>query len=722
MIPERFRPGSSASRSDFNLALIVERLRQDCTDLALSMAELAHGDLTRRLALQAQPVDPSAYPHMRELADALNKMVSSLHETADGFNELTETPCDRLCYVGADSFVEGSACGDAMGEAVHGSGQVAVVTTFLTVSGPELRRKGFMSALHDRFPGVHVTQVVEGTENREEAYRRTKELLQRNRQLKGLYVTVGATPHEVARAVVDAGLAGQIVIITHDLVQETMGDVKAGIITATLGQDPFAQGYEPVIHLFNHLAGKWTPPSPRLLTHRDLVTRNNWRDFWDDTRGIIESNAVAERRTAPFQTIPSRSLRIAVIGRDDARFWEPVRDGVFTATERLKNRNTSVDWLVPNADQNGFISAKAHGALLDSLREQGYDAIASPAFSKEYIPYINRAVAAGIPVVTFNTEPISLRALVAVIMQQAEQLFDYSQQLDITSASVSGATQHINQAMNQVSQGSVLQNDQIARTHGVLNTLLESFERVSKEAKQGASAAETASRAAQAGNEAVVKTRDGMKGIESAVSNTAQTVDGLRQESDKIDKIVKLISGIAYQIKLLGINAAIEAAHAGRYGAGFLVVAGEIRSLAERTSRASLEITELIESVKGRISEVDRVMHSTLERVSHGRTLSEAAESVLVEVRTAVGTNLERLAAITSAISEMQAYSNEASGAMENVASVSEQNAAAVEEVTASTEEMSSQLTEVTNLAHALARMAETTRELLAKFKLKDDA
>jgi len=211
-----------------------------------------------------------------------------------------------------------------------------------------------------------------------------------------------------------------------------------------------------------------------------------------------------------------------------------------------------------------------------------------------------------------------------------------------------------------------------------------------------------------------------MRGIEEAVLNTAQTVAALGRESDKIDTIVKLISGIAYQVKLLGINAAIEAAHAGQYGAGFLVVAGEIRSLAERTSRASLEITQLIESTKGRIGEVERVMRSTLDRVSQGRILSDQGGKVLGEVRTAVIANLERLVAITSAISEMQAFSNQASAAMENVAAVSEENAAAVEEVTASTEEMSGQLEEVANLANALASMAKTTRELLAKFNLKD--
>jgi methyl-accepting chemotaxis protein len=69
----------------------------------------------------------------------------------------------------------------------------------------------------------------------------------------------------------------------------------------------------------------------------------------------------------------------------------------------------------------------------------------------------------------------------------------------------------------------------------------------------------------------------------------------------------------------------------------------------------------------------------------------------------------------------MQGFSREVGGAMESVAAVSEQNAASVEEVTASTEEMSGQLDEVNRLAQNLAAMAQTAREMLARFSVAGD-
>jgi methyl-accepting chemotaxis protein len=411
-----------------------------------------------------------------------------------------------------------------------------------------------------------------------------------------------------------------------------------------------------------------------------------------------------------------------VIGREDTKFWEPVRAGVLAAAERLRPYRATVEWVVPPVDgPAGTISAVSHCALLDSLAARGYDGIATAAFHRDYIASINRAVAAGVPVVTYNTEPSSLSGLVSIVKAQAGRLLDYSQDLAATINSVRQATHHITLAMSQISQGTASQTDQVGHTHEVLNSLLTQVDDVTREATQGASAAEVAAQAASAGDKAANLTRTSMQGIEEAVTETAETVEALGRKSEQIDTIIRLISSIAYQIKLLGINAAIEAAHAGQYGAGFLVVAGEIRSLAERTSRATVEITDLVGSVKGSVRDVQKVMGLALERVAQGAAMAEQAGKVLTDILRSVEGNRNRLTTITSTASKMQGFSREVGGAMESVAAVSEQNAASVEEVTASTEEMSGQLDEVNRLAQNLAAMAQTAREMLARFSVAGD-
>ncbi len=77
-----------------------------------------------------------------------------------------------------------------------------------------------------------------------------------------------------------AGKTGVIHMVSFDFVDETMQYVKAGVIDATIGQDPFAQGHDPAIRLFNYLVAKQMPPFGRLVTKADVVTKDNVDQYW----------------------------------------------------------------------------------------------------------------------------------------------------------------------------------------------------------------------------------------------------------------------------------------------------------------------------------------------------------------------------------------------------------------------------------------------------------
>ena len=143
----------------------------------------------------------------------------------------------------------------------------------LNLTGQLLRYKGFQFFLKDNFPLIKIVDVLEDNGSSERVYDLTKNTLNKYSDLSGIYIThPGAV---VAKAVVEKGKTGSVKIICHDLGDDTMPYIQEGVISATISQDVFAQGHDPLIHLFNYLVAKWSPPKPRLLTRMDLVTKEN---------------------------------------------------------------------------------------------------------------------------------------------------------------------------------------------------------------------------------------------------------------------------------------------------------------------------------------------------------------------------------------------------------------------------------------------------------------
>lgn len=210
---------------------------------------------------------------------------------------------------------------------------------------------------------------------------------------------------------------------------------------------------------------------------------------------------------------------------------------------------------------------------------------------------------------------------------------------------------------------------------------------------------------ARAGADVVKRTVGEVKDISVTVSESAQFMTSLGNRSKQIGEIISVINDIADQTNLLALNAAIEAARAGEQGRGFAVVADEVRKLAERTSRATTEISAMIQAIQDETGRAVSSMNESIKRVELGVSLSNQAGDALGKI-------LER-------ISDLQTMVQHIASATEEMSTTAEMISSDIESIATAAKQTSAGSNEITQAADDMAKLSNELNDIARQFKTK---
>jgi methyl-accepting chemotaxis protein len=219
-----------------------------------------------------------------------------------------------------------------------------------------------------------------------------------------------------------------------------------------------------------------------------------------------------------------------------------------------------------------------------------------------------------------------------------------------------------------------------------------------------AEGAQRAAQTAQNGAEVVEKTVAVMGQIAAKVQESARTVESLGARSDQIGAIIGTIEDIADQTNLLALNAAIEAARAGEQGRGFAVVADEVRALAERTTKATREIGEMIKAIQNETKGAVEAMGQGVCQVESGTTEAARSGEALQDILQQINDVAMQVNQIATAAEEQTATTGEISSNMLQITEVVQQTTHGAQESASASAQLSG--------------IAEDLQQLVRQFKL----
>ncbi|TVY11964.1 methyl-accepting chemotaxis protein [Paenibacillus cremeus] len=205
---------------------------------------------------------------------------------------------------------------------------------------------------------------------------------------------------------------------------------------------------------------------------------------------------------------------------------------------------------------------------------------------------------------------------------------------------------------------------------------------------------------------------------EAMTRSMVEKVDNLKESTRSIRKILDVLGNMTKQTNILSLNATIEAARAGTAGKGFMVVADEIRKLADQSRQSISVVGDITDTIQKEIDETVKVLSQAYPIFQEQISSVKEADSIFKQVQTHMGGFITQLSEVTESISELEASQVVLNEAMTNVSAVAQQSSATSEEVASLSSEQLGISSGLVRLSDKLEELSNSLKESLSKFQV----
>lgn len=276
-----------------------------------------------------------------------------------------------------------------------------------------------------------------------------------------------------------------------------------------------------------------------------------------------------------------------------------------------------------------------------------------------------------------------------------------------STITLSSSAAQISSSIEEMAAGAHEQSSQTNEVAISIEQMAKTIIENTRSANLASQSSKEAGLTAKEGGEVVEQTIIGIQKVADVVINTSQTIEALGKSSSQIGEIIQVINDIADQTNLLALNAAIEAARAGEQGRGFAVVADEVRKLAERTTKATKEIADMIKKIQQDTTDAVGAIKEGTEEVEREKELANKAGNALKQIITQSAKVSEIISQLATASEQQSSSSEQISKNIEVINNVTQQSAQGAQQISRAAED--------------LYRLTDNLHQLVNAFQLKNE-